>query len=88
MEDQLMPLSRVQEGAVCMVARFAKELSEADRERISNGNIKLDEPLKVVSHSEFGTVVKNLEGEEVAIDDRAASEILVLNHNKLGKEDG
>jgi len=82
MEDQLVPLSRVQEGAVCMVARFAKELSEADKERISKGNIKLDEPLKVVSHSESGTIVENLEGEEVAIDEMTADEILVLNHNK------
>lgn len=77
-----MPLSQVKEGAVCMVARFTDKLSEADKERVRSGKIKLDEPLMVVNHSESGTIVKNLEGEEVAIDDVTADEILVLNHNK------
>ena len=80
MEDQLMPLSRAKEGAVCMVVRFTEKLSEADKERVNKENINLDEPLMVVSHSESGTIVKNLEGEAVAIDDETANEILVLNH--------
>lgn len=77
-----MPLSQVKEGTVCMVARFTDQLSEADKERVRSGKIKLDEPLLVVNHSESGTIVKNLEGEEVAIDDVTANEILVLDHNK------